>query len=296
MAEYSSCVIEGAKASRLENGLIRLSVIDATGQVAELRSLRTGHEHLWVSGSGIRGAGGQWGIEIPFVALPSAPAVMTPTTAAKGGAGFLLEARESGLVQTVAFELSDGSACVRVRVAFANEGSGTRSPDPRFRYSVNAASDAEAVDLQSRGPRLISLTGPHGGQRLFVGREAQWPGEGFWEGHEAGEERFEPFVFREKAWLRPRWLAVVDRTEREGVAARFLRAPAVLRSWMQGHHFSPAIDLEHDLDLGTLAPGEERSFEMEWIGFEGLSRVDEVGKGYVVGIELKKWLKVEEEQ
>lgn len=293
VVELTSLEIEGKTVSRLQNDHVRLSVIDETGHVVSFYSRRTGHENLWISGDGIRRDRGAWGIEIPYVGPLTARPDFERTEAETA---LSFHAENDALEQTVTYRLRGDTTRVRVQVRLSNKSAHPVRSDLRFMYHINVASDAEVSGILSHGPRFNSMTVAHGKHHFFVGRETEWPGEGHWENHEVGEDVYEPFAVRQSIWLRPRWFAFVDQSEEEGFAVRFLRPPGFARAWMEGYPFSNASNVQHDIDAGHLEPGQSKVFEMEWLLFEALQRVDHVGPATVLGIDLCRSLLLDERQ
>lgn len=284
----------GMSGVRLENDFLQVIVALHSGDILDYVNKRTGHHQFWVSEDAMKASRGEYGIRLPWIGRPE---LLEGPAYDRDTCSLTMRARTGSLTQTFVFALDATSAVLRLTHTLENTSGTVQHPDPRLFYFFNVASQAEKSGILSgSGVRFNGMTVPHGRHRVFVGKACSWPGERLWENHEVDEDVYEPYSFREKTYLRPRWFAVVDSEAREGVAVRFDRQVGFVRSWVPGFAFSYAITVEQDFPVGALGPGESRMLAVDVSAISGISRVDHVGPSCALEIDLIAALRLEERQ
>lgn len=278
----------------LENDFLRVIVALHSGDVLDYVNKKSGCHQFWIDEDWMKAGSREYGIRLPWVGKPG---IVEKPACVGGACAAALRAATDSLAQTFAFALDSASAALRIVHTLENTSGEVQYPDPRMFYYFNVASQAEKSDLWSKSlVRFNSMTSPNGRHRVFVGKECRWPGGRYWENHEAGEDVYEPKSYREQTYTRPRWVAVVDAGAAEGAAVRLDRPAGFARSWVPGFAFSYAITVEHDFQVGSLAPGESKTFGMEVAALNGLSRVDHVGPSCALEVDLTAALRLHERQ
>jgi len=284
----------GMDCIQLENDFISVVLALQSGDILDYLNKQTGHHQFWVAEDSMVAQSYKYGIQLPWIAKPE---LVGEPTCDDGECWVEMRATTKTLTQTFKFGLAADTAALRLTHNIENISDQVQTPDPRIFYHLNVASQAEKSGILSgSGPKFNNITVPHGKHRFFVGKECEWPGDGYWENHEAGQDVFEPSAFRTRVWTRPRWFAVVDAEVREGIAVRFHQPAGFVRSMMPGFAFAQAVTVEQDFSIGELQPRESASFQMDIAAISGLSRVDHIGPTYALEIDLTAGLRLEEQQ
>ena len=142
---------------------------------------------------------------------------------------------------------------------------------------------------------IKTSTVPNFAHRVFVGLAPELPGSLF-ESLEAAEVPVDPVSFTVQTWPDPRWVAVLDTSQKVGVSLRFVRGISGLELRHQACFFPDTFYLAHATCRLELPPGGSHCSVYELAVFDGLERVDHVGDGFLCAVELVPQLRLGEKQ